>query len=165
MTVPWAVDDDQHTPNPETSPSSVSSSVVNDFVETIELCVIKFDFAPETDFLNFKPVVIVNDVFFNLHSKTIPDPDEASENGDTFSEKTSPHLNHHRKYTVFIIVVSFYVPAKLRFDNNDCILKVKTSGKHRKIMIKSSFVGLDGDGGTDELLEKLYRNKHWVFPL
>lgn len=147
MTVPWTpADGDHHTSSQESSPPSSS------FCDSVKLCVIRFDSVIEAEPSQYKPVVIVNDVFFNLHSRTIPDSDKSTENGDGFSEKVGSHISQYRKYTIFIIICTYYEPAKVRFDTNDCRLKVKTSGKHRKLMLKSSFVGLDDDGEIDDHL-------------
>ena len=148
MTVPWTpVDGDHHT-----SPHQDSSPPLSSFCDSVKVCVIRFDSALEAEPSHYKPVLIVNDVFFNLHSRTIPDSKKSTENRNHSSEKVASHISQYRKYTIFIIIFTYYEPAKVRFDTNDCGLKVKTSGKHRKLMLKSSFVGLDDDGEIDDYL-------------
>ena len=159
MTVPWASGDDEcHYTADQESPPSISSAPFehteeSEFISTVELCFIKLDSEFDQPSHSYKPVLVVNDVFFNLHSRTVIVHEAGGLTGNEQNYgKGNFSARQHQKYTVFIIVVIHYEPEKLRYVNNNCQLKVKTNGKHRKLMLKSSFIALEDVGQLGDYL-------------
>lgn len=119
-----------------------------DVIDSVKICCIKL----ETLIDKFLPsshtsFTIVNDVYFNLHSKTISDLINLEDgNVNRTAGESDSCIKQHKKYTLFIVIVTRYEPTKPAIVNNESQLKVKTCGKHRKIMLKSSFVGISEDG-------------------
>ena len=142
MTVPWTSKDDDHV----TSPSLPSISLLDfqDLVDDIKLCFITLDGLVENQPSCQKSLAVVNDIFFDLHSRIVSDSENLNDNCNSATSDSS--VKQQKKYTVFIIIVSRYEQVQRKTENSDCRPKVKTCGKHRKLMLKSSFLGLKDDG-------------------
>ena len=144
MTIPWASKDDDHVTSP-TLPSPLLD--FQDLVDDVKLCFIKLGVVEDQQSCQ-KSYTVVNDIFVNLHSSVVSDLGCFDDtNGFTTADST---VKQHKKYTVFIIILSRYEPVQLKNESINCKPKVKTCGKHRKLMLKSSFLGL-ADAGEIQL--------------
>ena len=146
MTVPWqSADEEQHSnPDQETVHSDLSHQELElelEFIPTVELCFIKFEVELENHVHSSKTPVSVHDVYFNLHSRTVPEAHNIARNDCVLIGKGGTSACKYQKYTLFIVVITYYEPVKFEYDS--CQIKVKTSGKHRKLMLKSSFIALE----------------------
>ena len=147
MTIPWASKDDDHvTSHPP--PSHLLD--FQDLVDDIKLCFITLDSCLVENLHQpaswLKSYAVVNDIFFDIHDSVLSDSGRL--NDEKCSSSTESTVKPLKKYTVFIIIVSRYEPLHQRIENINGKPKVKTCGKHRKSMLKSSFLGLTDIGET-----------------